>query len=80
MFSIVTGPQPPYDPPLTRKLVAFAHSTYPETARLPEFWGLRWRERVGPRVCPYLQPIMLSAVHRRVRNALWWRRWARQGI
>jgi len=62
------------------ELVAFATSTYPETSRLPEYWGLRWRERVGPRMCPYLQPIMLSAVHRRVRNILWWRRWARQGI
>jgi hypothetical protein len=46
----------------------------------PEYWGLRWRQRVGPAVCPYLQPIMLSAVHRRLRSMLWWRRWARQGI
>jgi glycosyltransferase involved in cell wall biosynthesis len=62
------------------ELVDFARSTYPRAERLPEYLGLRWRRRVGPEVCPYLQPLMLSAVHRRVRTALWWRRWARQGI
>jgi len=62
------------------ELVAFAHSTYPQTARLPEYWGLRWRTLVGPNVARYLQPIMVSAVHRRVRKMLWWRRWAREGI
>jgi hypothetical protein len=62
------------------ELVEFARTTYPRTTRLPEYWGLRWREIVGPQVCPYLQPIMLSAVHRRVRSALWWRRWKRQGV
>ena len=48
------------------ELVEFAHATYPKAGRLPESWGL--------------QPVMLSAVHRRARNKLWWRRWARQGI
>jgi glycosyltransferase involved in cell wall biosynthesis len=62
------------------ELVEFAHATYPRTERLPEYWGLRWRRRVGPEVCPYLQPLMVSAVHRRVRTLLWWRRWARQGV
>lgn len=62
------------------ELVAFALETYPDAGRLPEYWGLRWRRRVGPRVTPYLQPLMLSAVHRKVRKALWWRRWARQGV
>jgi hypothetical protein len=61
-------------------LVDFAVATYPGTARLPEFWGLQWRRRVGPQVAPYLQPIMLSAVHRRVRKELWWRRWKREGV
>jgi hypothetical protein len=65
--------------PIT-ELVNFAHSVYPHTARLPEYWGLRWREKVGPQMCPYLQPLMMSAVHRRVRTMLWWRRWAREGI
>lgn len=63
-----------------RELVDFARSTYPKADRLPEFLGLRWRQKVGPRICPYLQPIMLSAVHRRLRNMLWWWRWERQGI
>jgi glycosyltransferase involved in cell wall biosynthesis len=62
------------------ELVDFARGAYPRLERLPEYWGLRWREKVGPQVCPYLQPLMLSAVHRRARNALWWRRWARQGV
>jgi glycosyl transferase family 2 len=62
------------------ELVEFAHAAYPHPSRLPEYWGLRWRRLVGPGVCPYLQPLMLSAVHRRVRTALWWRRWAREGI
>jgi glycosyl transferase family 2 len=60
-------------------LADFATATFPGTKRLPEYWGLRWRQKVGPEVCPYLQPIMLSAVHRRLRSELWWRRWARQG-
>lgn len=61
-------------------LSAFAAETYPQTRRLPEYWSLRWRRYVGPRVCPYLQPLILSAVRRRVADALWWRRWARQGV
>jgi hypothetical protein len=65
--------------PIT-ELVEFAETAYPHPARLPEYWGLRWREKVGPRVPPYLQPLMISAVHRRVRSALWWRRWAREGV
>jgi glycosyltransferase involved in cell wall biosynthesis len=62
------------------ELVGFAHSAYPHVSRLPEYWGLRWREKLGPQVAPYLQPLMFSAVHRRVRSVLWWRRWARQGV
>ena len=34
------------------ELVEFARSTYPTADRLPEAWGLRWRERVGPRRRP----------------------------
>ena len=62
------------------ELEAFAREGYPHARRLPEFWGLRWREKAGPDLCPYLQPLMLSAVHRKLRNELWWRRWAREGI
>jgi glycosyltransferase involved in cell wall biosynthesis len=62
------------------ELLAFARDTYPDFRRLPEYWGLRWRQMMRPGVTPYLQPLMLSAVHRRVRKMLWWRRWERQGI
>lgn len=62
------------------ELSAFARETYAGYTRLPEYWGLRWRELVGPRVAPYLQPLILSAVLRRVRTVLWFRRWARQGV
>jgi hypothetical protein len=62
------------------ELLEFGRSTYPELHRLPEYWGLWWRQRIGPRACPYLQPIMVSAMHRKVRKTLWWRRWAREGI
>jgi glycosyltransferase involved in cell wall biosynthesis len=62
------------------ELYAFARETYPSTPRLPEYWGLKWREVAGPKVCPYLQPLMLSAVHRKVRKILFWRRWAREGV
>jgi glycosyltransferase involved in cell wall biosynthesis len=61
-------------------LFDFARATYPGFRRLPEYWGLCWREKVGPKVCPYLQPFMISAVHRRLRTLLWWRRWAREGV
>jgi glycosyltransferase involved in cell wall biosynthesis len=62
------------------ELVDFARSTYAEFDQLSEYWGLRWRQRIGPDVCPYLQPIMMSAVHRRVRNWLWWRSWKFRGV
>jgi Glycosyl transferase family 2 len=62
------------------ELVALAGSAYPKYQSLPEYWGLRWRRVAGPRVTPYLQVFMLSAVHRKVSNALWWRRWERKGI
>jgi glycosyltransferase involved in cell wall biosynthesis len=62
------------------ELLEFAETAYPRVHRLPEYWGLRWRQMVGPQVCPYLQPIILSAVHRKVRGELWLRRWARQGV
>ena len=61
-------------------LVEFALATYPAASRLPEYWGLLWRRKAGPRAARYLQPLMVSAVHRRVRKELWWRRWERQGV
>ena len=62
------------------ELVAFARETYPGYERLPEYRGLSWRRRVGPQATPYLQPIMLSAVHRKIRTMLMWRRLTREGI
>ncbi|MEH2540877.1 MULTISPECIES: glycosyltransferase family 2 protein [unclassified Bradyrhizobium] len=62
------------------ELIDFARSTYAEFDRLPEYWGLRWRQYLGPEICPYLQPLMLSAVYRRVRDWLWWRTWKLRGV
>jgi glycosyltransferase involved in cell wall biosynthesis len=62
------------------ELIAFARSTYQGVDTLPEYWGLKWRQRVGPTVCPYLQPLMMSAVHRRISNWLWWKSWRFRGI
>jgi glycosyltransferase involved in cell wall biosynthesis len=61
-------------------LYAFARAAYPGYERLPEYWGLRWRRRVGPKAAPYLQPLILSAVHRKIRTMLVWRRLTREGI
>jgi glycosyltransferase involved in cell wall biosynthesis len=62
------------------ELFDFARSAYAEYDRLPEYRGLRWRQYLGPEICPYLQPIMLSAVHRRLRDWLWWRTWKLRGV
>ena len=62
------------------ELVDFARSTYPEVGELPEYWGLRWRKRAGPRISSYLQPFMLSAVRRKISNWLWWKTWKLRGI
>jgi glycosyltransferase involved in cell wall biosynthesis len=62
------------------ELVDFAQATYAPAASVPEYWGLQWRKRMGPRVCSGLRPVMLSAARRRLRSELWWRRWAREGV
>ena len=61
------------------ELKRLAYETYPDSHSLPEHWGLRWRERIGPGIARYLQVFMLSAVHRRLRKMLWWRRWRLKG-
>ena len=61
-------------------LYAFARDTYPGFERVPEYWGLRWRRRVGPQAAPYLQPLIWSAIHRKAANMLAWRRLNREGI
>jgi glycosyltransferase involved in cell wall biosynthesis len=70
----------PIDTSCVLDLIDFAQSAYPEAKQLPEYWGLRWRRRVGPHVCVPLRPFMVSAAHRRVRSTLWWRRWKQQGV
>ena len=70
----------PIDITRVADLVDFASSTFSKVDRLPEYWGLRWRRRVGPQVCTSLRPVMISAAHRRVRSELWWRRWKHQGV
>jgi glycosyltransferase involved in cell wall biosynthesis len=63
-----------YDEDLVTGLEAFAIQTYPQAIRLPEYAGLRWRKVVGPRWCPWLQPLLVSPALRKVRNQVSWRR------
>jgi glycosyltransferase involved in cell wall biosynthesis len=61
-------------------LVAFARDCWPAVSSLGSFWGLRLRQRLGPEVMPYLQPMILTAVARKGQEWLWWRSWRRRGI
>jgi glycosyltransferase involved in cell wall biosynthesis len=56
------------------ELVEFAVSAYPEAPSLLEYKSLQWRRRVGPKVCPVLQPVLVGAALRRIRT---WRKWKR---
>jgi hypothetical protein len=69
-----------FDPGKVAELVEFARGSYAGADRLHEHLALRWRRRVGPRVCRALRPLMVTAAYRRVRTTLWWRHWAREGI
>lgn len=62
------------------ELVAFALDCWPEANKLPAYWGLRLRRRIGPDVMPYLQPLVLSAVVRKAQNWWWWQSWRRRGL
>jgi glycosyltransferase involved in cell wall biosynthesis len=62
------------------ELVQFALRTYPGACRLREWASLRWRQRVGPRICPYLQPLLVLAAVRQLRGRLWWRTWRLRGV
>ncbi|KQW22254.1 hypothetical protein ASC80_02345 [Afipia sp. Root123D2] len=61
-------------------LEAFARETYPDLRSLTEYWGLRWRRRVGPRWPPILQPFLPSGYLHWFRNKLWWRRRRLRGV
>lgn len=61
-------------------LVRFAQDTWEDLRALPEWRGLVVRRRIGARVMPYLQPIVLTAPAHRVRSWLWWQSWRRRGM
>ncbi len=62
------------------ELVAFAFDCWPQARRLPAYWALQARRRIGPRTMPYLQPFVLSAVAHKAET--WWSRrsWKVRGI
>ncbi|HUK70325.1 MAG TPA: glycosyltransferase [Streptosporangiaceae bacterium] len=62
------------------ELIVFAFDCWPEAKRLPVYRGLQLREWLGPRVMPYLQPFVLSAVGRKAQEWWWWQSWARRGL
>ena len=62
------------------ELIAFAFDCWPDAGKLPIYRGLQVRQFFGPRIMPYLQPVVLSAVGRKVQNWWWWQSWARRGI
>jgi glycosyltransferase involved in cell wall biosynthesis len=68
-------PQTPVD-----ELVAYAFECWPETNKIPPYWSLRLRQRIGPRAMPYLQPLVLSAVVRKAQNWWWWQSWMHRGV
>lgn len=62
------------------ELIEFAFDCWPGANRLPVYWGLQLRQRIGPKAMPYLQPFVLSAVTHRAQRWWWWRSWARRGF
>ena len=47
---------------------------------MPVYRALQLRQRIGPRMMPYLQPFILSAVARKAENWWWWQSWERRGV
>jgi glycosyltransferase involved in cell wall biosynthesis len=62
------------------ELEAFARECWPEVTELSAYRSLQLRRRIGPRVMPYLQPLILRAAVRKGREKLWWYSWRRRGI
>jgi glycosyltransferase involved in cell wall biosynthesis len=60
-------------------LVAFAFDCWPDAGRLPAYQTLRLRQRIGPRVMPYLQPLVLSAAVHKSQGWLRRRSWKWRG-
>lgn len=61
------------------ELVAFAFDCWPRAGRMPVYYGLKFREVMGPHLMPYLQPLIWTAVGRHAQNWWWWQSWARRG-
>lgn len=55
------------------ELVAFAFDCWPEMRQLPIYRTLQLRKRIGPRVMPYLQPLVLPAAVSRKAQVWSWR-------
>ena len=70
----------PFDQGEVEALEAFAIQTYPDSRSLPEYRGLTWRRRLGPRWCPFVQPLLPSHYLHKARNILWWRHWREFGV
>ncbi len=62
------------------ELIAFAFDCWPQANKLPVYRGLQLRQRLGPRIMPYLQPFIWSAIGRKAQTWWWWQSWARRGI
>lgn len=69
-----------YDAGSVEELTAFALSVDTRARSLPEYRGLRRRQMMGPRWCPYVQPLVWRAVTHKLRNWWWWRRWNWYGV
>ena len=61
-------------------LVAFAFDCWPDTASLGIYHTLQLRRSIGPRITPYLQPLVWSAVIREFRNGYRRYTWPRRGF
>jgi glycosyltransferase involved in cell wall biosynthesis len=61
-------------------LVAFAFDCWPDTASLGIYRTLQLRRSIGPRITPYLQPLVWSALIREVRNGYRRYTWPRRGF
>jgi glycosyltransferase involved in cell wall biosynthesis len=55
-------------------LVAFAFDCWPQASRLAAYRALQMRRAVGPRVMPYLQPLVLPGVVTRKMGSRWEKR------
>ncbi len=62
------------------ELVAFAFDCWPETDSLGIYRTLQLRRAIGPRLTPYLQPLVWSAQMRELRDGYRRYSWARQGF